>query len=280
MGGNITSNQNFVTNVRPTIGQNNIIGAVTLNHLSSSINFANNYVNTTGLNINNAVSSSITNNSLGVTNNLFFGGSGGATLNIFASGSQNSNSTRLISDSIIGGRSIIISSSFVSSSNANLVSALVVGNNLTVSGSHITNTNGGSAFLGRFNDATSLHLAQDIVFAVGTGTGTANRRTGLYVTSGSLVGVSGSLDVKGVTNALVVTGSQTIQHSVAGQSALTVIAQSIGQPAVSITGSLNVSGSGDHTIVGNTLRVTGQTQLSGNSDFPLYVSGTIQTQRS
>jgi len=217
LGGSITSTQTFATNVRPNITTNNILGAVVINHISGSVSFSNNYVNATSFNINNHVSSSnITNNGVSVTNNVVFGGSGGAAINIYTSGSQNSNSTRVISDSIIGGRNVTVSSSFVSSSNSSLLSSLIVGNGLTVSGSHTAGTNGGSAFLGRFNDTTSLHLAQDVVFAVGTGTGTSNRRTGLYVTSGSLVGVSGSLDVKGnttLTGSLDISGSVTIANA-------------------------------------------------------------------
>lgn len=206
IGGQLTSNQTFVTNVKPTFSANNILGAVTLNHISSSINFQTNYINATQFNINNHVSSSnITNNGVSFTNNLVFGGSGGQAINVYTSGSQSSNSNRIISDNIIGGRNIAVSSSFVSSSNSNLFSSLVVGNALTVSGSHIGGTNGGSVFLGRFNDTGSgLNLAQDIVMAVGTGTSASARKTGFYITSGSLVGVSGSMEVNGP---LTITGS-------------------------------------------------------------------------
>ena len=198
LGGGITSTQNFVTNVRPAISSNNVIGSVTLNHLSSSINYQNNY-NNAAVTINNAVSSSITNNSLTVGNNAFIG----STTSIFASGSQSSNATRNITNNIIGGINNVVSSSFVSSSNSNLVASLVVGNGLNTFATHTAGTNGGSAFLGRFND-NNFADAQNIVFAVGTGTSSAARRTGLYVTSGSLVGVSGSLNVIGDT---VITGS-------------------------------------------------------------------------
>jgi hypothetical protein len=274
-GGNITSTQNFVTNVRPNFNGNLVAASTTLNHLSSSINYLANW-NNAPVTVNNALSSSVAVNNLTLQGNTFLGA---GTHTIFVSGSQSSNQARNINANLIGGTNISVSSSFISSSNANLVSTIAYGANLAVSASHIAGGAGGSAFFGRNNDTGALALAQDIVFAVGTGTGTASRRTGLYVTSGSLVGVSGSMDIKGVTNALVVTGSQTIQHSVAGQPALTVIAQATGQPALTISGSLNVTGSADHTIIGNTLRVTGQTQMSGNADFPLYVSGTIQTQR-
>ncbi len=224
--GQITSTQNFVTNVQANASTNNVLGAVTLNHISSSILFTANYTNAP-VTINNHLSSSnITNNSLSVGANLFLGGSGGLGHNIWVSGSQSSNVTRGITDNLIGGRSNIVSSSFVSSSNSNLVGTIIYGSNLLVSGSHVTgNSAGGSAFFGRFNDTGSLALAQDIVFAVGTGTAAATRRTGLYVTSGSLVGISGSLNV-----------------------------------------------------IGNSI-FTGSAIMSSSTAFPLYVSGTIQTQR-
>ena len=203
LGGSISSTQNFVTNTRPVISSNNVIGAVTLNHISSSINYQNNY-NNSPITINNHLSSSgIANNSLTFTNNAVFGGSSNTGLGVWVSGSQSSNATRTISDNLFAGKNNVVSSSFVSSSNANLVASLVVGNGLNVFGTHTVGTNGGSAFLGRFND-NNIADAQNIVFAVGTGTSSAARRTGLYVTSGSLVGVSGSLNVIGDT---VITGS-------------------------------------------------------------------------
>jgi len=213
-GGAVFSTQNFTTNVRTLITQNNINNSVTLNHISSSITYQSN-ISTSPLTINNHVSSSgIANNSVSFANNTILGGSSNTGLNVWVSGSQNSNATRLLTDNLIGGRNAIISSSFVSSSASNLISTLMYGQNLIVSGNH--SSTGGSTFLGRFNDATSLHLAQDVVFAVGTGTGTSNRRTGLYVTSGSLVGVSGSLDVKGnstFTGSVNVIGNTTLSGS-------------------------------------------------------------------
>jgi len=242
-GGIITSTQNFVTNVKPSVNANIVNGAVTLNHISSSINFNNNSV-ISPITVNNHLSSSnITNNSLTLANNALIGGSSNTPISIWVSGSQSSNATRNITDNLIGGKNIIISSSFVSSSNSNLVSSLIYGNALTVSGSHLAGTNGGSAFLGRFNDATSLHLAQDIVFAVGTGTGTSNRRTGLYIDSGSNVVTSGSF-------------------------------RSIGNATIS--GSLGVTGSIDTTSGSHTLR--GTTNISGTLQVgPTNNEGVIRT---
>ena len=235
-GGNITSTQNFVTNTRPTIATNLLnSAAVTLNHISSSINFSNNITNSP-VTVNNHLSSSITNNSLTLSNNTFLGGSTNTGHLIYVSGSQGTNVTRNIIDNLIGGKNNVVSSSFVGSSNSNLVSTIMYGNALAVSGSHTAGTNGGSAFFGRFNDTGSgLHLSQDIVFAVGTGTAAASRRTGFYITSGSLVGVSGSLDVKGNQT---ITGSVNISNVMNLQPLDPLPAGNIGDLAVSSSNQL------------------------------------------
>jgi hypothetical protein len=202
-GGNIQSTQSFVTNVRPSISVNFSAATVRLDHISSSISYQNNW-NNAAVTITNALSSSaIANNSLLVQNNTFLGGQSG-THTIFVSGSQNTNAPRNIVSNLLGGTSINVSSSIVSSSNAILASTIAYGNNLHLSASHTSGTAGGSAFFGRFNDTGSLAYSQDIVFAVGTGTAVSTRRTGLWITSGSLVGVSGSM---AVTGALSITGS-------------------------------------------------------------------------
>jgi hypothetical protein len=215
--GQITSTQNFVTNVVPSIATNNIIGPVILNHISSSINYQTNY-NNSPITINNHVSSSaIANNSLSVGANLFLGGSVGQGHSIFASGSQSSNVTRNITDNLVGGKNNIISSSFVSSSNSNLVSTIMYGNSLAVSASHTVGTNGGSAFFGRFNaTGSNQEDAQQVVFAVGTGTAVGARKTGFLIDSGSNTTISGSLRTIGntiITGSLDVTGSVTIANA-------------------------------------------------------------------
>ena len=281
LGGQITSNQTFVTNTRPTISSNNVIGLVTLNHISSSINYGANY-NNSPVTVNNHLSSSnITNNFINVNSNAFLGGSQNQGHNIYVSGSQNSNNFRQIADNLIGGRNNVVSSSFVSSSNASLLSTIIYGNGLTVSGSVTQGLSGGSAFFGRFNDTGSgLNLSQDIVFAVGTGPSAGSRRTGFWIDSGSVTNISSSLNIKGVTNALVVTGSSNITHNIAGQNALTIVnTAGTGQPALFVSGTLNVTGSGDHSVAGNTIQLTGSTLMYGNGEFPLTVYGTINSKR-
>jgi len=214
-GGSITSTQNFSTNTRPSI-LTNIVGggAVTLNHISGSINYQTNF-NNSPVTVNNHVSSSnIANNSISIANNTFLGGQGTTGPSFFISGSQSSNATRNFNSNLIGGNNIIISSSFVSSSNANLNSTLIYGNNLAVSASHTAGTLGGSTFVGRFNaTGSNQEDAQSVVFAVGTGTAVGARKTGFLIDSGSNTTISGSLRVIGntvITGSLNVTGSLTV----------------------------------------------------------------------
>ena len=268
--GNLTSTQNFTSNNRVTIVANTINNGVTLNNISSSISYQNNF-NNSPITINNHLSSSglVAGNLLAFNNNTVLGGSSNTGLSVWVSGSQASQVNRNIIDNLIGGKNIIISSSFVSSSAANLQASLIYGQNLTVSASHITP--GGSAFLGRFNDATTLHLAQDIVFAVGTGTGTATRRTGLYVTSGSLVGISGSLDVKG--------GATTITGSVQGNVLPLTVASNTASLnlndgnffVLQLTGSQDIRIEPSNIKPGQTVNVKLNTTGSGTVSFPSSV---------
>jgi hypothetical protein len=212
-GGAITSTQNFVTNVRPTITSNLVNGAgVTLNHISSSISYQTN-LNNSLVTVNNHLSSSnITNNAVGVNNSLFLGGQGGNGHSIWVSGSQSSNIARTFNNNLVGGNNNIISSSFVSSSNSNLVSTIIYGNNLAVSASHTTATFGGSAFFGRFNATGSLQEStQDAVFVVGTGTAAGSRRNALHIDNNNNIRMTGSLNVSGSNHQIVgntiITGS-------------------------------------------------------------------------
>jgi len=280
--GALNSTQNFVTNTRPQNSGNILGNAATLNHISSSINFSQNVINSP-LTINNHLSSSnITNNSFTFQNNMVVGGSSGTGLGVWVSGSQNSNATRQIADNLIGGKNIVISSSFVSSSNSNLYASLIYGQALTVSGSHTTSGTGGSAFLGRYNDATSLHLAQDIVFAVGTGTSNANRRTGLYIDSGSNVVTSGSFRSIGnvtVTGSLNVSGSASITGSVNGNvNSLTVASNTASLNLnngnffeLALTGSQDIRIEPSNIKAGQTVNIKLNTTGSGTVSFPTSV---------
>ena len=262
--GGLTSNASgSVLTAATSINNNlNLHPALTLNHISSSINTTNNFfIGGGSFSINNRYFTTGSNNIAAVSANIL----SGQNVVVNLAGSPSTNVSRTLVGNLIGGQAVNISLEQTGTDLGGLRNSLVYGHNLNVTGSHSAGllTQQGAAFLGRWNgEDNGLADSARTVFAVGTGTAAGTRRTGFYITSGSLVGVSGSMDIKGLTNALVVTGSQTIQHSIAGQSALTVIAQSVGQPALSVTGSLNVSGSGDHNIVGNSTTITGSVRLS------------------
>jgi hypothetical protein len=200
-GNLIVGNQTFATfqnNIRgiaiPSITSNYMGGSPVLNHISSSITFDRNITNgISSPTITNLVSSSFAAGTNGINFNRNF--VHGNLIGIWASGSSATSQTRTFLDNIIGGSNTAVSSSYVGSNNAHLIASVIWGQNLIVSSSHAS-TAGGSAFFGRYNDTSlDLHRSQEIVFGIGTGTGVSNRRTSLWVTSGSLVGISGSLFV-------------------------------------------------------------------------------------
>jgi len=289
LNGTVTSTQTFVTNVRPTIVGNNIIGSVNLNDISSSILYQQNY-NNSALTINNHLSSSgIANNSLSFFNNAVFGGSANTPLNIWVSGSQSSNVSRLISDNLIGGRNIIISSSFVSSSNANTVATVIYGNALSVSGSHTTGTNGGSAFFGRFNATGSLQEStQDTIFVVGSGTAVGARRNAIRIDNNSNTTITGSLGVTGSVNIngnTLITGSLTLSGSINPE--LIVIGDTVMTGSLRVTGSLISTGSieiasssGDFYIYGHKMFNTAEFWSTQTQSGSAGVSGSINFNNS
>jgi hypothetical protein len=185
-----------IANFRNTFSSNNINSTFTVSNLqSSSFTVINN--NTVGAahSINNYFNNPFGTQGITVSRNFFSGQSNG----IHISGSPATNATRAIGDSFIGGFSSAISGSVSGSDVSNGSAIFMYGRNLVANATSATNA-GGNAFLGRFNDTGSLANTNDIVLAVGTGTAVGTRRTGLYVTTGSLVGVSGSLEVIGTSN--------------------------------------------------------------------------------
>jgi len=192
LGGLISTQQSTPGKAFAFISNNLVLNSTTLNHNSSSITATNNLIG--GISITNDVSTSFStgNNGIGVNRNIIQG-----TGNlIYTTGSMSTSTPRFFTDNLIVGRTNTVSSSYISNNNSNLLATAVVGQNLVVSASHNT-SNGGSAFFGRFNDTGSLATSQEIVFAVGTGTGTSNRRTGFWIDSGSVSNISGSLNISG-----------------------------------------------------------------------------------
>jgi hypothetical protein len=60
---------------------------------------------------------------------------------------------------------------------------------------------------------------------------------------------------------------------------ITALKPMVFNSGATITGSLNVSGSVNHNIIGNNITVNGNTRMEGNNGFPLTVDGTISTKR-
>ena len=270
IGGSITSTQNFVTNQRVIANNNILIGATTLNNISSSITYNNNLGNG-GVTINNNLSSSaITNNFVQFANNTVLGNNGGGRLLVFVSGSQSSNTQRQINDNLIGGRLNIISSSFVSSSNANLNASIIYGNSLMVSASHVLD--GGTAFFGRFNATGSLQeSAEDTVFVVGNGTSNATRRNALRIDNAGNSNFTGSVNIS---------GSLTINGGSVGDRNGLITTGSIGGTQ-SLTGSLNML-SGTLNLQATQLSTNNNIVFNGSPNFsgstPTFVSlGQIAT---
>jgi hypothetical protein len=270
--GQVTSTANNIRLPFLTTFQGNIFGAATntINHISSSVTMTNNLTNGASLTITNLVSSSVsaTANGLSVNNNII----GGNGVGLWVSGSNPTN-RRTITGNLLGGGSTSVTASAVGSEFSSLQNSVVWGQNLIVSGTHPANSNGGSTFLGRFNDATSLHTSNEIVFAVGTGTGTGTRRTGLWIDSGSNVVVSGSFKSIGNVN---VTGSVTLSGSAGPE--LIVIGDSLITGSLGVTGSVFVTGSVQGNV--NNLTVASNTaslNLNDGNFFVLQLTGSIDT---
>jgi hypothetical protein len=195
-----------IANLRSTFNSNNINSTFFVqNYGSSSFNASNN--NSIGVThyIDNSWTNSFGTTGVNISRNLFQGQANFISL----SGSPTSNTGRNIGDNFLGGNTVGISSLTSGSNAGNAYGTIVYGYNLTAN-ANSTGIFGGSAFFGRFNDTGSLSYTNDIVLAVGTGTGAPGRRTSLWVTTGSLVGVSGSLNVIGnqnITGSLVASGS-------------------------------------------------------------------------
>ena len=239
--GNITSTTNGPTILSGSATFNNNINAhpqLNLNHQSSSIQTTNNIFGGGGaITFNNRYYTTGSSAALTVSANLINGQ--GVTIN--AAGSPSTNVSRGFVGNLVGGQNLTVSLEQNNTDLGGLRNSIVYGYQLNVTGSHTTNTTTqqGAAFFGRYNgEDNGLADSARTVFAVGTGNSTSNRRTSFYVTSGSLVGVSGSL---------IVSGGLDVSGGITG---------SIDKTGLITTGSL----AGSQTILG-TLRISGSSPL-------------------
>lgn len=190
---------NFNTNL--------IFGAnVFINHNSSSANYNSNVQNG-GITINNnyisASGATSTFKSTHTNINTIYGVSHAMT---YAGSNASTSRFRAAIANLFAG-TYVTASLQETGDNSSMLATNIMGNGLIVSGtslspasiaSPISDATYGSTFTGRFNaiDGNKAKTAQT-VFAVGTGTSYANRKTGFLVDSGSNTFVEGTLNVSG-----------------------------------------------------------------------------------
>jgi uncharacterized coiled-coil protein SlyX len=303
-GGTINQTANVSTlDYAGTFNSNIVFGAtLNINNNSSSVNYFsniqnggitinNNYVPTVGsVAIRRAVATSI-NTIYGVNHKMDFGGSNASTASV-----------RSATANLLAG-TYVTASLQESGDNSSMYAVNMLGNALIVSGTSACQTGAspladatyGSMFSGRFNavDGNKAKTAETI-FAVGTGTGYANRKTGFLIDSGSNTFVEGTLNVSGATSLngdLNITGSLTaslqegfVYVGNASGITTTVATSSFGGGAAfpftgsaQITGSLGVTGSVSGFV--NTLSISSNTASldfnNGNFFTLQLVSGSI-----
>jgi hypothetical protein len=211
-----------------TINQNVVVGSITANMDSSSVSVNGNNVNG-GLTINNSYLPSTINSTTDVV--VFGTNIVGGTLTAYYSGSNTTTTgaQRNISNGLSVGLSNVISASF-NGDNSSLNSFGLIGQSLLVYANNsrataATATDYGSIFVGRWNDITGVRAyTAETVFAVGTGTAEASRKTGFLIDSGSNVFVEGSLNVSGstyMTGSLILSSSNAIELQVIGNAEFT-----------------------------------------------------------
>lgn len=239
---NIAANQSALTGSTTQILNNSINGGITLNLSSSAAALSNNVINDSGLVLTNQFYSS----SLGLgvlnVNRNNIGGQGNQIITTGAQPTGTNTGTSISDNFIFGGSNILfadVANARVSGTTAyhNAIRNGLLGNQLIVSASSVLSdtTSFGSVFAGRWNANDGIrNKTSDIIFAVGTGTSTSNRKTGFLIDSGSnsyfegAVSISGSLLVNGATVSTVgfaTTGSNSFDGN------------------QKITGSLTMSGS-------------------------------------
>jgi hypothetical protein len=228
----IVANQSALTGSTTSFTNNIIAGQTTLNLNSSAASMANNIINDSAFTFTNQYYSS----SLGLGNvALNRNNIGGQTNSIIISGSLpvgGAQSNSISDNFIFGGNNTI----YIDVQNArlsgtavykNVVRTGLMGNSLIVSGSSLLadGSSYGSVFVGRYNaNDNSRNKTSDVVFAVGTGTSDANRKTGFLIDSGSNSYFEGTLNVSGsttITGSLILSSSNAIELQVIGNSVFT-----------------------------------------------------------
>jgi hypothetical protein len=233
MGGtvNITANRNTL-DTAVSFNSNIVFGAaLNLNHNSSSVNYFSNIQNG-GITINNnytpTAGSTTFRRTVAASINTVYGINHLATI-----GGTNTSTTavRNLTANLMAG-TYITASLQDTGDNTSMIAVNMMGNALIVSGtsaspltSPLADATYGSVFSGRFNavDGNKAKTAET-VFAIGTGTSYANRKTGFLIDSGSNTFIEGTLNVSGsttMTGSLILSSSNAVELTVIGDSQFT-----------------------------------------------------------
>ena len=188
---NQIANTTTLVNTIPTSGNLIFGGQVNLNHISSSISYNSNVTNgsTTVNNRFSPTGASPAILSPRVNTNTLYGT--GHVINLDGT-NVSATQGKSFSFNILAGT--FLTASVPDGDSCNINATGIIGNGLIVSGSTLAvfagpdtaNSGQGSMFAGRFNaqDGNKAKTAETI-FAVGTGTSYANRKTGFLIDSGS-----------------------------------------------------------------------------------------------
>jgi len=272
----------------PSATNNIVNGAMQATMNSSSLAFQNNIVNAGSFIIANNHFTTAAGTGQPTVNNNLVGGVQFTNLTVQGANPAGTTNNAAFQGNISYGISNAahINADLARTSGTNaythLSATAILGANLAVTGSSLTSdtTSIGSAFVGRFNANDGIrNKTSDIVFAVGTGTATGTRKTGLLVDSGSNTFVEGTLNVSGsttITGSLVLSSSAAVELQVIGETQFT--------GSVGITGTLTSSLQQGYVWVGDasgrTTTVSTGSFGGGGSAFPFSgtasISGALQ----
>jgi hypothetical protein len=274
-GLNLIGNQTHLTGSTVAANSNIMTSFTTLIMSSSAIQFLSNYVGTATTVRNEFFSQSLGLGTVQVVGNQFVGQT---TVEVRGEQIAGTSNLVVVNNNTVGGAGNII---YPNTETPRIVGTtayhqalrnFIFGSSLVVTGSSLTTdtTTLGSAFLGRFGiDDGIRNKTSDTVFSVGTGTSTANRKTGFLIDSGSNTFVEGTLNVSGSTST---TGSITIQSGsgdlfVHGNKQFNVGAFS---SLVTQSGSANVS----QSVTFDTTDKSDGVSIASNSQITFENSGT------
>jgi hypothetical protein len=185
----VVDNRPGETTTPLTLTNANVSATTTITTSTGSITLANSIINGgTSVTITGSVGTTKT-----INNALFNGASSLLTI-------DSPTATAVATGLLVNGNSNTLLSS---GSSYNFTATSILGAGLTVTGS---GTQGGNAFVGRFNAIDSSANLANTVFGIGTGV-SGNRRTSFFVSSSGLTTVRNGIEITGSVNGFVTSAS-------------------------------------------------------------------------